>query len=178
MHLSYIRHKYYSKIRKKGGYVQTNGLMFDVYGNFIFGNNLIINTIGVDIFTNSHIVVCQNAILSIGNNSGITSTTIYCAEKIEIGNYVNIGAGCLVMDTNFHSTNWKIRMDRKMDIINAKTAPVKIDDFVFIGARSIICKGVHIGEKSLVAAGSVVVKDIPAGELWGGNPAKYIKNIN
>ena len=138
---------------------------------------IIINTIGVDIFTNSHIVVCQDAILSIGSNSGITSTVIYCAEKIEIGNYVNIGAGCLVMDTNFHSTNWMIRMDRKRDIINAKTAPVKIDDFVFIGARSIICKGVHIGEKSLVAAGSVVVKDIPAGELWGGNPAKFIKKI-
>lgn len=177
IHLFCIRHKYYSEIRRNGGYVQTKGLMFDVYGKFFFGNNLIINTIGVDIFTNSHIVVCQNAVLSIGNNSGITSTAIYCAEKIEIGNYVNIGAGCLVMDTNFHSTNWEIRMDRKKDIINAKTAPVKIDDFVFIGARSIICKGVHIGEKSLVAAGSVVVKDIPAGELWGGNPAKFIKKI-
>lgn len=177
IHLFRIRRKYYSEIRRTGGYVQTKGLMFDVYGSFIFGNNLIINTIGVDIFTNSHIVVCQNAILSIGSNSGITSTAIYCAEKIEIGNYVNIGAGCLVMDTNFHSTNWMIRMDRKRDIINAKTAPVKIDDFVFIGARSIICKGVHIGEKSLVAAGSVVVKDIPAGELWGGNPAKFIKKI-
>lgn len=177
IHLFRIRRKYYSEIRRTGGYVQTKGLMFDVYGSFIFGNNLIINTIGVDIFTNSHIVVCKNAILSIGSNSGITSTAIYCAEKIEIGNYVNIGAGCLVMDTNFHSTNWMIRMDRKRDIINAKTAPVKIDDFVFIGARSIICKGVHIGEKSLVAAGSVVVKDIPAGELWGGNPAKFIKKI-
>lgn len=177
IHLFRIRRKYYSEIRRTGGYVQTKGLMFDVYGSFIFGNNLIINTIGVDIFTNSHIVVCQNAILSIGSNSGITSTAIYCAEKIEIGNYVNIGAGCLVMDTNFHSTNWEIRMDREKDIINAKTAPVKIDDFVFIGARSIICKGVHIGEKSLVAAGSVVVKDIPAGELWGGNPAKFIKKI-
>lgn len=177
IHLFRIRRKYYSEIRRTGGYVQTKGLMFDVYGSFIFGNNLIINTIGVDIFTNSHIVVCQNAILSIGSNSGITSTAIYCAEKIEIGNYVNIGAGCLVMDTNCHSTNWMIRMDRKRDIINAKTAPVKIDDFVFIGARSIICKGVHIGEKSLVAAGSVVVKDIPAGELWGGNPAKFIKKI-
>lgn len=177
IHLFCIRRKYYSEIRRNGGYVQTKGLMFDVYGSFIFGNNLIINTIGVDMFTNTHIVVCQNAILSIGSNSGITSTAIYCAEKIEIGNYVNIGAGCLVMDINFHSTNWMIRMDRKRDIINAKTAPVKIDDFVFIGARSIICKGVHIGEKSLVAAGSVVVKDIPAGELWGGNPAKFIKKI-
>ena len=44
------------------------------------------------------------------------------------------------MDTNFHSTNWRHCIDRNLDIVNARTAPVKIDDFVFVGARSIICK--------------------------------------
>ena len=44
------------------------------------------------------------------------------------------------MDTNFHSTNWRHCIDRHLDIVNARTAPVKIDDFVFVGARSIICK--------------------------------------
>lgn len=173
----FICQKYFSLIRKKGGYVQTRGLMFNVKGNFKFGNNLVINTLGVDIYTNSHITVCKNATLSFGNNSGISSTAIYCADKIEIGNYVNIGAGCLIMDTNFHSLDWRIRMDSERDVVSAKTVPVKIDDFVFIGARSIICKGVHIGEKSIIAAGSVVIKDVPAGELWGGNPAKFIKKI-
>ena len=72
--------------------------------------------------------------------SGIFSSSIYCAEKVEIGNYVNIGAGCFIMDTNFHSTNWRHCIDRNLDIANARTAPVKIDDFVFVGARSIICK--------------------------------------
>jgi acetyltransferase-like isoleucine patch superfamily enzyme len=48
---------------------------------------------------------------------------------------------------------------------------------VFIGARCIILKGVTIGEKSIVAAGSVVTKNIPEGEVWGGNPAKFIKKI-
>lgn len=47
------------------------------------------------------------------------------------------------MDTNFHSTNWRHRIDRNLDIANARTAPVKIDDFVFVGARSIICKGAY-----------------------------------
>lgn len=89
---------------------------------------------------NSHITVCENATLSFGNYSGISSSSIYCAEKVEIGNYVNIGAGCFIMDTNFHSTNWRHRIDRNLDIANARTAPVKIDDFVFVGARSIICK--------------------------------------
>ena len=81
------------------------------------------------------------------------------------------------MDTNFHSTNCRHRKDRTLDIANAKSAPVKIDDFVFVGARSIICKGVHIGEHSIISAGSVVVKDVPANEVWGGNPAVKIKAV-
>ena len=109
--------------------------------------------------------------------SGIFSSSIYCAEKVEIGNYVNIGAGCFIMDTNFHSTNWRHCIDRNLDIVNARTAPVKIDDFVFVGARSIICKGVHIGEHSIISAGSVVVKDVPPNQVWGGNPAAFIKYV-
>lgn len=45
----------------------------------------------------------------------------------------------------------------------------------FLGCNSVVCKGVIIGENSLVAASSVVTKDIPANEVWGGNPAKFIK---
>ncbi len=45
----------------------------------------------------------------------------------------------------------------------------------FLGCNSVICKGVIIGENSLVAAQSVVTKDIPANEVWGGNPARFIK---
>lgn len=58
-----------------------------------------------------------------------------------------------------------------------KHAPIKIEDDVFIGARTIITKGVTIGAKSIVAAGSVVVCNIPSGEIWGGNPAKFIMKI-
>ena len=56
-----------------------------------------------------------------------------------------------------------------------KTSPIVIEDDVFIGANSIICKGVHIGARSIIAAGSVVVKDIPRDEVWGGNPARFIR---
>lgn len=54
----------------------------------------------------------------------------------------------------------------------------KICDDVFIGCRSIILKGVTIGARSIIAAGSVVTKDVPADEIWGGNPAQFIKKIN
>lgn len=52
---------------------------------------------------------------------------------------------------------------------------VHIGDGCFIGANSIICKDVKIGKNSIIAAGSVVTKDIPDNEIWGGNPARYIK---
>lgn len=45
---------------------------------------------------------------------------------------------------------------------------VVIDDYAFLGARSLIMPGVHIGEGAIIAAGSVVTKDIPPGEVWGG----------
>ena len=52
---------------------------------------------------------------------------------------------------------------------------VKICKDAFIGARSIICNAVTIGENSIIGAGSVVTKDIPANEIWAGNPARFIK---
>lgn len=124
----------------------------------------------IDCGLGSRIDVADGASLKIGYNSGMSNTIIHCHERIEIGNYVNIGAGCMIMDTNFHSTDWKVRRDRTKDIGKAKTKPVFIGDDVFIGARSIICKGVTIGEKSMVEAGSVVVSNIGKGEIWGVIP--------
>lgn len=47
----------------------------------------------------------------------------------------------------------------------------------FLGARSIICNDVTIGENSIIGAGSVVTKDVPPNELWAGVPARFIKKI-
>ena len=126
----------------------------------------------------SYIYVNKGAELTIGDNSGISNTALHCYNNITIGNFVNIGAGTIIFDTNFHSTEWKKREDRHEDSINAKTLPIRIGDHVFIGARCIINKGVEIGNKSMIAAGSVVTKNVPAGEIWGGNPAKFIKKID
>lgn len=124
------------------------------------------------------IQVCKDAKFTVGNNSGLSATSIVCSLNVQIGDFVNIGAGTLIMDTNFHSTKWDTRLDREADGQNVKSAPIIIGNYVFIGARCIICKGVVIGERSIVAAGSIVTKNIPAGEIWGGNPAKFIKNID
>ena len=131
----------------------------------------------IDNSTCSKIIVKDNAKLIIGDYTGISNTTIDCHSEITIGDNVNIGAGTMIFDTDFHSTNWHDRQNRIADTSNKKIRPIHIGDCVFIGARSIICKGVSIGNKSMVAAGSVVVKNIPDGELWGGNPARFIKKI-
>ena len=132
---------------------------------------------GIDSGNYSAIIVGDNAKLHIGNSVGMSNTSIHCKQEITIGDYVNIGGGCMIFDTNFHSTDWRDRKDRKLDITKRKCAPIHIGNYVFIGARSIICKGVTIGDHSIIAAGSVVVKDVPSDEVWGGNPAKFIKKI-
>lgn len=114
--------------------------------------------------------------IQIGNNTGMTSTLLFSESQITIGNSVKIGGGTRIFDTNFHSTNPILRAT-KDDINHVKSSPIFIGDNVFIGTGCIITKGVTIGENSIIAAGSVVVKSVPANQVWGGNPAKYIKNI-
>ena len=171
------------KVKFNSHKVILNGLTYiDIQDNakVIIEDGFIINSgvmSGIDTGNGSKIFVKKGAKLYLGKNSGMTNTIIQCHDSITIGDNVNIGAGCMIMDTNFHSTDWEIRLDRRKDILDAKTAPVKIGNVCFIGARSIICKGVTIGDHSMIAAGSVVVKDVPANEVWGGNPARFIKKI-
>ena len=120
--------------------------------------------------------VDKNAVLKIGDNVGATQATIRCHSRIEIGDHVNIGRGANIFDTDFHALDPKLRASSK-DLENRKVAPVKIENHVFIGAYSIILKGVVIGKNAIIGAGSVVTKSVPANQIWAGNPAKFIKEI-
>ena len=64
-----------------------------------------------------------------------------------------------------------------LDFKNKQNAPIYIKDNVFIGANATLLKGVTIGENAIVGACSVITKDVPANEIWAGNPAKFIKNL-
>lgn len=141
----------------------------------ILGNWYVNNASGIS--AKCKIEVRNNAQLIIGNNVGMTSTTIMCHEKITIGNNVMIGVGTHIYDTNFHNIDPVSRIKKKDPKETVRTSSVNIMDNVFIGAFSIILKGVTIGKNSVVAAGSVVAKSIPDNQIWGGNPAQFIKNI-
>ena len=121
--------------------------------------------------------VRDSASLIIGNDVGLSDATITCHNNIRIGNNVILGVGCQVRDTDNHSLNPQDRLNGR-DWENKMTAPIIINDNVFIGANALILKGVKIGNDSIVGAGSVVTKNIPANEIWAGNPAKFIKKVN
>lgn len=115
--------------------------------------------------------------LTIGNHVGMSGTTVVCTKEIEIGNYVKIGGNVCIYDTDFHSLNSKERTTSLSDKKGTVSKKVLIGNHVFIGAHSTILKGVTIGENSIVGACSLVAKNIPANEIWAGNPAKFIKKI-
>jgi acetyltransferase-like isoleucine patch superfamily enzyme len=70
-----------------------------------------------------------------------------------------------------------LRRNIVLDIQNRKSKPVIIEDDVLIGTRCVILKGVRIGARSVVGAGSIVTKSIPPNEIWAGNPAKKIRSL-
>lgn len=149
-------------------------------GQLIIGKDLILNNslIGNPIFRNEPCVlfVDRNAKLKLGNNVGMSSVTIICHKLIMIGDNVKLGRATLIYDSDSHSLKASER-NSSNDLIGRNDKPVTIEDNVFIGAHSIILKGVTIGENSIVGAGSVVTKSIPANQIWAGNPAKFIRNV-
>ena len=112
----------------------------------------------------------------IGDKVGISNSVIFSTCRIEIEEKVLIGGGVQIYDTDFHSLKYseRIKLSKDMDV---KSASVLIKKGAFIGANVMILKGVEIGKKSIIASGSVVSKSIPDGEIWGGNPAKFIRKI-
>lgn len=130
-----------------------------------------------------YIRIDDDAELTIGDNSGMSSVSIWIKDSVTIGSYVLIGGGTLIMDNDCHSLNYMQRgkrggrdyQGRSIDEMNAKRAPIIIEDDVLIGARCIILKGVTIGARSVIGAGSVVTQSIPPDSIAVGNPCKVIK---
>lgn len=113
-----------------------------------------------------------DAQILIGNQVGMSSISISSHLKIEIGDQTIIGAGTVITDSDWHNPD---PMQRTTSTGNPK--PIHIGKNVFIGTRSIILKGVTIGDNSVIGAGSVVTNDIPANVIAAGNPCHVIKPL-
>lgn len=151
--------------------------IFEIYGIAVikesntFVSSTKFNPVGITKPCNIYVSV--DGKLTIGAYGGYSGVSIVCWEKIEIGDFCGFGGNVSIWDTDFHG----IRHNERIVKEAVKTAPIKIGDHVWIGANSIILKGVKIGDRSVIGAGSVVTKDIPEDEIWAGNPARFVKKI-
>ena len=111
--------------------------------------------------------------IDIGNNVGISGAVLYCSSQIVVEDYVKIGAGAQIYDTDFHAINWLERRANRPEAVATK--PVRICRDAWIGANVMVLKGVTIGERSIVAAGAVVTSDVPPDRIAGGVPARVLR---
>jgi acetyltransferase-like isoleucine patch superfamily enzyme len=182
-----IKYKTYIKLRYPNFFI---GPKLTIYGKWLFsihpeseirfGSNIIFrsdtkyNFVGIN--KPVSIAVRKNAVLHIGDNSGFSGTSIFVSKKIIIGKNCNFGGNTSIWDTDFHPLDFQAR--RINDNTKINSASIYIGDDVFIGANTIILKGVKVGDRVIIGAGSVVAKSIPSDEIWAGNPAKFIRKTN
>jgi len=112
-------------------------------------------------------VLTESATLKIGEGCGFSGTVIGCFNKIIIGKNVRCGANTLITDSDWHLDDFR----------SALSKPIIIGDNVWLGVNVTVMKGVTIGNNTIIGAGSIVTKNIPANVIAGGNPCKVIKEI-
>lgn len=150
-------------------------LHFPELGNWLAQKKLKSFGIGSSIRPGSYLVETGN--ITIGRNVVIRPNTMLMASPtapILIGNDVLIGAGVHVIASNHNFDDPTLKIaDQGHDTLKVG---VHIDDDSWIGANVIILAGVHIGRRCIIAAGSVVTRDVPAFTVVGGVPAKHLRD--
>lgn len=129
----------------------------------------------------------ENGTCKVGDFTLLNGALLMADERIEIGSHCLVSWNVGIADSDFHPID---AAQRRIDTMALapfydgrparpvlKTAPVIIEDNVWIGMNAIILKGVRIGENSVVAAGAVVAKSVPANVVVAGNPAKVVKQL-
>ncbi|MCU1406317.1 MAG: transferase hexapeptide repeat containing protein [Glaciihabitans sp.] len=114
-----------------------------------------------------------DARIEIGDSCYLNGVEIACKVNVSIGARSML-ADCLIMDTDFHS----ISVNRHEAVANVKTGSVSIGKNVWIASKTILLRGVNVGDNSVIAAGSVVAKNVPANVLVAGNPARVVRTLN
>ena len=114
-----------------------------------------------------------DARIEVGEGTSFSNNVqVIAEESVTIGELCLIGDAVLILDSDFHNLSAAGR-----HTLPGLSAPIILEDNVFIGSRVIILKGVTIGKDSVIGAGSVVVRSIPPGVIAAGNPAKVIRPL-
>ena len=116
------------------------------------------------------LAVGRGATLHIGDHCRLNGPTISVSNRVIIGNDCRIAPHVIIMDSDFHDVT-----DRQAE---GKGGAIIIEDGAWVATRAMVLKGVTIGKKAVVAAGSVVTKDVPPYAVVGGVPAKVIRFLD
>ena len=148
----------------KNSFIKKSSFLIDNNKIFI-GNNCCIKNLDIDMKNN-------NSIIKIGAKTTIERARITSFEpyKIEIGKDCMFSSDIIIMNTDVHRI---YDVDTRLKTNEGKE--ISIGNHVWLGIRTIILKGVTIGDNSIVAAGSIVTKDVKANTIVSGTPAKQIK---
>jgi acetyltransferase-like isoleucine patch superfamily enzyme len=148
------------------------------HAKIILGNNVTLNSRNDGYHANMHSPVKlyadkNNALIRIGHNTRINGACLHAHSMIEIGDNCLIAANVQIMDGNGHEVCFENPTNRINTSSKAKN--IYIEDNVWIGLNSIILPGVRIGQGSIIAANTVVTKDVPPMVIFAGNPGKIVK---
>ncbi|GAA4402951.1 hypothetical protein GCM10023187_18560 [Nibrella viscosa] len=181
-----------------GGAIEGDWCRFPVPLNIEVGDNVVIDSsasfkkyfskLPVGLKVGSHVTLLssalateENGFIEIGDYSYISGACLAASRQISIGRYVFIAGGVTIVDTDFHPLDPAARLADTIAIspVGNKalrpvfdSAPVIVEDEVWIGFNATILKGVTIGKGAVIQPGAVVLKDVPAGAVVSGNPAQ------
>jgi len=111
--------------------------------------------------------------IEIGDHCIINGAVIHCNCAVTIGAHTRLAPGVILCDNDSHVPARSIESRE----VRPPEAPIRLGTNVWLGMRSVVLKGVTIGDNTIVAAGSVVTRDLPANVLAGGIPAKLIRTL-
>lgn len=161
-----MAHIYLRNCNKIGKWVSVNGRPYIINdGKMILNDEVRVwSTI-----ERTKLYTGKNGTLLVGKNSRLNGVHIDARELVQIGDNVRIAPYTIILDSDFH--------DLKDHFADGLSKPVIIEDNVWLATRCTILKGVRIGKGSVVAAGSIVTKDVPPNCIVAGIPARVIREI-
>ncbi|MBQ4812041.1 acyltransferase [Pseudoalteromonas luteoviolacea] len=134
----------------------------------------IFSSVGENVNIAQGVIFGRGANISIGNNSGIgEKSRLVSMGNITIGNDVMIAPEVLMLTGGHEYDDRNLLLREHASIVK----PITIGDDCWIGARAIILPGVTVADRVIIAAGSVVTKDLAESGIYGGNPARKIKDL-
>lgn len=178
LYLCYLKRKIvdFKKVQYRGFTIifKFKGCKIRIGKGTIINSTFTSNLLGL--YQKTIIVARYNGSIQIGQNCGISGSTIYSMKEIIIGDYCAIGANCKIIDNDFHPIEAEYRK-KSLNKEYTQKKSISIGNNCFIGMNSIILKGTQLGNNVIVGAGSVVSGEFPDNVIIAGNPAKIIKHL-